>query len=177
MKYQHFEDLPVWQCAVDLTVSVFTLTAARPFQFQGDLANQLQRAALSISNNIAEGYERGTTQELITFLYYARGSAGEVRSILSVALRMKSLMDFKLQISNLKAEAESISRQLAAWLKTLKETDIRGERYLTEKDRKRKERQRESREFLEQLRKEIEERGNASQEACEEPWQNNESDK
>ncbi len=176
MKYQHFEDLPVWQCAVDLSVSVFTLTAARPFRFQGDLANQLQRAALSISNNIAEGFERGTTQELITFLYYARGSAGEVRSILSVALRMEALKDFRSQISDLKGKVESISRQLSAWLKSLKETDIGGDRYLTEKDRKRKERQRESRDFLEQLRKETEERRKASQARGEEPRQNNGSD-
>ena len=52
---------------------MFRLTADKSFQAQGDLRSQLQRAALSISNNVAEGFERGTTQELLTFLYIARG--------------------------------------------------------------------------------------------------------
>jgi four helix bundle protein len=48
------------------------------------LRDQLERAAVSVSNNIAEGFERGTTQELLTFLYIARGSCGEVRSMPSL---------------------------------------------------------------------------------------------
>ncbi|MHB9020109.1 MAG: four helix bundle protein, partial [Minisyncoccota bacterium] len=77
MKFERFEDLPVWKDGVRLTVEVFKLTEDKRFRFKGDIANQLQRAALSVPSNIAEGFERGTTQELITFLYYARGSAGE----------------------------------------------------------------------------------------------------
>lgn len=76
MTYQRFEDVPVWQAAIVLAERIFGLTADRAFAGHGDLANQLQRAGLSISNNIAEGFERGTTGELVTFLYYARGSAG-----------------------------------------------------------------------------------------------------
>jgi four helix bundle protein len=48
------------------------------------LRDQLERAALSVSNNIAEGFERGTTNELLAFLYIARGSAGEVRSMMRI---------------------------------------------------------------------------------------------
>ena len=81
MKFKRFEDIPVWKAGVQLTTQVFKLTEDKCFRFKGDIANQLQRAALSVPNNIAEGFERGTTQELITFLYYSRGSAGEVRSI------------------------------------------------------------------------------------------------
>jgi len=88
MRYARFEELPVWQTAIDLSVKVFALTEDRAFRFKGDIANQIQRAALSVSNNIAEGFERGTTQELLTFIYIARGSAGEVRSILCVIERM-----------------------------------------------------------------------------------------
>jgi four helix bundle protein len=82
MTYQRFEDIPVWRSAIALAERVFALTADRAFAGQGDIANQIQRAGLSISNNIAEGFERGSTSELIAFLYYARGSAGDVRSIL-----------------------------------------------------------------------------------------------
>ena len=61
MKYQRFEDLPVWQLAADLAAKMFEWTQNPSFRAKGDLANQLQRATLSISNNIAEGFERGTT--------------------------------------------------------------------------------------------------------------------
>jgi hypothetical protein len=67
MKYERFEDLPVWQLAADLAVSVFEWTQQPSFRGKGDLANQIQRAALSISNNIAEGFERGSTKELLFF--------------------------------------------------------------------------------------------------------------
>ena len=77
MTYERVEDIPVWQTAIDLAQGVFHLTADRAFAGQGDIANQLQRAALSVSNNVAEGFERGSTNDLIAFLYYARGSAGE----------------------------------------------------------------------------------------------------
>ncbi len=95
MKFERFEDVPVWKDGVKLTVEVFKLTEDKRFCFRGDIANQIQRASLSISNNIAEGFERGTTQELIAFLYYARGSAGEVRSILAVIEQMPVFNDLK----------------------------------------------------------------------------------
>jgi len=74
MTYKRFEDLPVWQAAMSLAERVFKLTEDRGFAMKGDLRNQLQRAAISVGNNIAESFERGTTQELLTFLYIARGS-------------------------------------------------------------------------------------------------------
>lgn len=81
MTYERFEQLPVWQAAIRLGQRVCALTQQVPFRRQRSLRDQLERAAVSVSNNIAEGFERGTTQELLTFLYIARGSAGEVRSI------------------------------------------------------------------------------------------------
>ena len=77
MKYERFEQLPVWQDAAKLAAELFTFCTHPVFRGKGDLANQL-RAALSISNNIAEGFERGTTKELISFLLCPR-LAGEVR--------------------------------------------------------------------------------------------------
>jgi four helix bundle protein len=75
VKYIRFEELPVWQAGMELAEKVFRLTEHKAFNYKGDLRNQLQRAALSVCNNVAEGFERGTTQELLTFLYIARGSA------------------------------------------------------------------------------------------------------
>jgi four helix bundle protein len=112
MKYERFEQLPVWQAAIELGRRVFRLVDDRSFGGQGDLRDQLQRAAVSISNNIAEGFERGTTQELLTFLYYARGSAGEVRSMLLLCERLPYFDHLKSDISDLKSLAESIARQV-----------------------------------------------------------------
>jgi four helix bundle protein len=135
MKYDRFEQIPVWQTAIELARRIFTSTTERPFAGQGDLANQLQRAALSISNNIAEGFERGTTNELIAFIYYARGSAGEVRSMLCLMDRMDRFNSLKSEISNLKSLAESCSRQIRAWTGHLQNTDIAGQRHLTNTSR------------------------------------------
>jgi len=135
MKYERFEQLSVWQTGIDLSVKLFALTEDRSFRFRGDIANQLQRAGLSVPNNIAEGFERGTREELITFLYYARGSAGEVRSILCVCERLVAFAHLKSEISDLKSLAESTSRQLRAWADSLQNSDIRGQRYLTDRSR------------------------------------------
>lgn len=135
MKYENFEDVPVWKAGIDLTVHVFAATEDPAFRGRGDIANQIQRAALSVPNNIAEGFERGTTPELLQFLYYAKGSAGEVRSICHVIERMKPFNHLKSEISNLKSLAKGISRQLGGWAFSLQESDITGTKYLTEKSK------------------------------------------
>ena len=134
--FKRFEDLPVWRESTDLAVRIFKLTDAACFKYKGDLVNQLRRAALSVPNNIAEGFERGTTQELITFLYIARGSAGEVRSMLRFAIQLGAMVDLNNAITNLIATCESISRQIRAWLNSLQNTDITGNRYLNDETRK-----------------------------------------
>ena len=134
--YQRFEDLPVWQKSADLAAQMFSWTVNPLFRGKGDLANQLQRASLSISNNIAEGFERGTTNELLKFLYIARGSAGEVRSMLCVMDRMEGISELKLNIANLKNEVENISRQIRAWANSLQNSEIGGQRHLNDVSRK-----------------------------------------
>jgi four helix bundle protein len=76
--------LPVWQEAARLYNRVLDLLETPELSLSAAFRNQLERAALSVSNNIAEGFERVTTQELAAFLAIARGSAGEVRSMLAV---------------------------------------------------------------------------------------------
>lgn len=114
MKYERFEQLPVWQAAIDLARRVYGLMAKREFRGRHSLRDQMERAAVSISNNIAEGFERGTTQELLTFLYIARGSAGEVRSMVCLIEGLPGFDNLKSEISDLKSRAEDISRSCAA---------------------------------------------------------------
>lgn len=158
MKYRHFEEVPVWQDAVDLGADIFKLTEDQAFYRKGDIANQLQRAGLSVSNNIAEGFERGTTAELIQFIYYAKGSAGEVRSICSVMQRLHFLSHLKSEISNLESLAEKISRQLGGWAFSLQESDIKGSRHLTERSRSSHQQKVQAQAFIDKLKQQHQER-------------------
>ena len=106
---------------------------------------------MSISNNIAEGFERGTTQETLTFLYISRGSAGETRSVLCLCERLPRLFELRSEILDLKSRAEKISRQLRAWCNSLQNSDIRGQRYLNENAKNRTREAREREEFLKEL--------------------------
>jgi len=151
MKYSRFEELPVWKAAIELAVGVFALTVKTCFLGHAGTRNQLENAAVSVSNNIAEGFERGTTQELLTFIYISRGSSGEVRSMLHLLDRLPEFTNLKSEISDLRSKAESISRQLRAWADSLQNTEIRGTRYLTNKSRRIDEQRRERDEFLNEL--------------------------
>jgi four helix bundle protein len=90
MTYERIEHLPMWRAAADLYDAAVDLLEHRGLRASPAFRDQLERAALSASNNIAEGFERGTTNELLAFLYIARGSAGEVRSMLRLLLRRLS---------------------------------------------------------------------------------------
>ncbi len=140
MTYERFEDLPVWQTAAELYETTEELLDTDLFRATRGFRDQLDRAALSVSNNIAEGFERGTTNELLQFLYIARGSAGEVRSMLVLKERRARKAAWpaalKSQISNLRSLAESCSRQLRAWADSLQNSDIKGQRHLNNRVRK-----------------------------------------
>ena len=151
MKYERFEDLPVWQAASNLAVRVFTMGERTSLRSHRSLRDQVERAALSVSNNIAEGFERGTTNELLTFLYIARGSSGEVRSMFCVMERMAAFSDLKSEISDLRSLAESISRQLRGWAQHLQDTPIRGQRHVTSKSRQIDQARRDRNDFLREL--------------------------
>jgi four helix bundle protein len=135
MTYERFEELPVWQKAADLYEATEDLLENEAFKASRGFRDQLDRAALSVSNNIAEGFERGTTNELLAFIYIARGSAGEVRSMLTVKRRRVRPENFKAQMSKLISLAESCSRQLRGWADSLQNSDIKGQRHLTDKSR------------------------------------------
>jgi len=151
MQYKRFEDLPVWQEAVELARSMYEFTTLDPFRPHPGLRDQLERAALSVSNNIAEGFERGTTNELLAFLYIARGSAGEVRSMMRVLERWKLFGHCRSQISNFIVQCEMISKQLYGWIESLKNSEISGQRRLDEKARNRYAGKKEREQFLEEL--------------------------
>lgn len=130
-KYQKFEELPVWQEWARLYNLVLDLLERPNVPLSPGFRNQLDRAALSVSNNIAEGFERVTTNELLAFLAIARGSAGEVRSMMAVVAQRAKLAAYRADLQQIRAAAESCARQLTAWTGTLEDSPVQGKRHLT----------------------------------------------
>ena len=83
---QTFEDIKAWQAGRSLTNHVYKVSADRPFSRDFALCDQIRRASISITSNIAEGFERERDGEFVQFLRYAKASAGEVRSQLYIAV-------------------------------------------------------------------------------------------
>src|SRR6185436_8743699 len=92
--------------------------------------NQLERAALSVSNNVAEGFERVTTNELLAFLAIARGSAGEVRSMLLVVSRRPKLKSFARELAKIQTLSQSCAKQITAWSGSVESSPVQGKRHL-----------------------------------------------
>ena len=84
-----FEDLEVYKKALDFTIAIFKTTENS--KINKNIVNQLERVSLSISNNIAEGFELQSNRQLVKFLYIAKGSCGECRNLLVVANRLNQL--------------------------------------------------------------------------------------
>lgn len=151
MKYQRFEQLPVWQAAIDLAAQIYEFTAKAEFKSRYSLRDQIERAAVSVSNNIAEGFERGTNPDLLNFLYIARGSAGEVRSMLYLLDKIAVFRNLESEIVKLRQQAESIGKQLGAWIQSLLNSGMKGQRYVTDKVRAGDQKKIERDEFLKKL--------------------------
>ncbi len=124
---QKFEDLEVWQEARQVVKLVYALTAKFPRQETFGLASQMQRAAISVMSNIAEGFERGSNAEFIQFLYMARGSCGELRSQCYVALDLGYASSS--EIDEVYQRCQRLSRRLQALIEYLKKSNIKGQKF------------------------------------------------
>jgi four helix bundle protein len=127
-KYQRFEEVPAWQAAAELYNRVLDLFEEPNVPVTGTFRNQMERAALSVSNNIAEGFERSTTGELVSFLAIGRGSAGEVRSMVAVVKSRPKLGRHAVRLEEIGKLADSCVRQLNAWSRAVEEGSFQGKR-------------------------------------------------
>ena len=118
-KYSSFEEMEVYQKALQFGVKVYklTLTNEKIAKDYG-LKDQLQRAALSISNNIAEGFERETKKELIRFLYFSKGSSGECRNMFNFLKLLEYINEDNFYEN--RNDVIEISKQLGSYIKYLK---------------------------------------------------------
>lgn len=118
-KVRSFEDLHSWQQAIELARDIYALTRNGSFSKDFGLRDQIRRATVSISANIAEGFERRTIKEYVHFLSIAKGSAGEVRSLLRVAVEVGYLEES--EYGALRDRTMVVSRIIASQMKGLRQ--------------------------------------------------------
>jgi four helix bundle protein len=125
--FKKFEDMEVWKKSMNLTRFIYQTTNQPSFSKDYNLVNQIRKSAVSIASNIAEGVERDGNKELINFLYIAKGSCGELRCQLYIALDQHYLQRDRFEeIYNLATE---ISVSLNKLIKYLQESDYKGIKY------------------------------------------------
>lgn len=121
-KVDRFEDLKIWQQAVQVAVDVYQISETDKLKNDFGTKDQIRRAALSISSNIAEGFEYNNNSEFLRFLKYAKGSAGELRSQLYI-LNQLNLIDANFyQIKY--GELIGLSSQIAGFMKYIKQYNV-----------------------------------------------------
>lgn len=109
MKILKFEDLPIWRLSLSITKKVYDLTSNNKLSRDFGLRDQIRRAVVSISSNIVEGFEKSNNNEFIRYLKIAKGSLGEVRNQLYIALYIsyisqKKFDEVNLQLLNLASQ-------------------------------------------------------------------------
>jgi four helix bundle protein len=117
MRINKFEDLEIWKLSVKLAVNIYKLTTGNLFSKDYGLRDQIRRSAVSVSSNIAEGFEMLNNNDLVRFLRIAKGSAGEARSQLCLALELKYVKDS--DCTELREELEILSAKIGKFISYL----------------------------------------------------------
>jgi len=125
--FKSFEEIDAWKLARNLSLKGYNLSAAQPFLNDYALRDQVRRAAISISSNIAEGFEREGNKEFVQFLSIAKASTAEVRSQLYLALDLGYISNEEFE--QLKLEALSVGKTLSGLIKYLKTSELKGSKY------------------------------------------------
>ena len=129
MKITRFEELEIWQLARELYKTVFQITSREPFNHDYKFRDQIRASSGSISDNIAEGFERGGNKEFIQFLSISKGSCGETRNQAYRAFDSQYID--KKELDELLERTDLISRKIAALIKHMKSASQKGVKYDT----------------------------------------------
>lgn len=124
---KQFEDLEIWQKARELTQLIYNITSIGGFVNDYGLKDQIRRSSVSIISNISEGFERDGNKEFIQFLSCAKGSCGELRAQLYVALDQQYIDDDVFE--NISDKALIISRMISKLMKYMQNSSIKGRKY------------------------------------------------
>lgn len=122
-----FEDIEAWRKARELVKKIYAVSGRGLFARDMALRDQIRRAAISVASNIAEGFERGGRAEFIHLLSVAKGSAGEVRSQLYIALDLGYLSE--VECAELKALVVETSNMISGLMKYLRSSVVRGVKF------------------------------------------------
>lgn len=117
MKINKFEDLKIWKDSLIITKKIYDITSKLNFSKDFGLRDQIRRAVVSISSNIVEGFEKGNNNEFVRFLKIAKGSTGEVRNQLHIALAIKYIS--QEEFDNIINGLEKLSGQIGAFISYL----------------------------------------------------------
>jgi four helix bundle protein len=126
---QRFEEIEAWKKGRELTRRIYQITSKANFSRDFTLKDQIKRAAISITSNIAEGFERGGNREFIQFLATAKGSASELKSQLYAALDA-GYID-KNEFEELYKLGHSIVLLIGGFMKYLQQSELRGRKFKT----------------------------------------------
>ncbi len=126
-RIKKFEDIESWKRARSLTKNIYQVTATGKFAHDFGLKDQIRRATVSILSNISEGFERGGDKEFLQFLALAKGSCGEARAQLYVALDQEYIS--VVQFETLIRPVTEVSQLISGLMKYLRESTLRGSKY------------------------------------------------
>lgn len=118
-KVDKIEDIVVWQLSIELTNAIYSITNNGLFNKDFALRDQIRKSAISVPSNIAEGFERNSTNQFIYFLVIAKGSAGELRTQLLIAKNQNYITESEFEKIN--NEVLEISKKLGSFITYLKE--------------------------------------------------------
>jgi four helix bundle protein len=127
MKIKKFEEIESWKKARLLTSKIYQTTGQGNFARDFGLKDQIRRASISILSNIAEGFERGGDKEFLQFLAMAKGSCGEVRAQLYVALDQGYVSQELFE--ELSQNTIEIGQLISGFMKYLSNSELRGSKY------------------------------------------------
>ena len=127
MKVTKFEDLEIWQLARELYKVIFQITSVAPFCNDFRFRDQIRASSGSVSDNIAEGFDRGGNKEFIQFLFVSKGSCGETRNQSYRAFDSKYIS--KEELDDLLSRTDIISRKTTNLIKSIKSSDHKGVKY------------------------------------------------
>ena len=114
-----YKDLEVWKRSMDLVTEIYGLTEKFPSSERYGLTNQMQRVAVAIPSNIAEGQKRGHTKEFLQFLYISYGSGAELETQVEICKRLHKLQD--LDYAKGESLLAEVMKMLNVLIRSLKE--------------------------------------------------------
>ena len=126
-KIERFEDIESWKIAREATKLVYEASSPGNFSRDFALRDQIRRSSISVMSNIAEGFERGGDKEFVQFLAIAKGSCGEARSQLYVALDQDYITSEQFDVTSNKFV--EVGRLTSGFMKYLRQSDLRGNKF------------------------------------------------